>query len=687
MSERPHRSSATWAIPLAIYVVAATAYVLLGTQHEIPLIFPDELTYGHLARSMAAGDGLSWYGVDQSWPMALYIYLLVPSWLLASGESAYELAKITSALAACTLVVPVWMLARRLMTPSRAAVPAVLAVSGTWMLISAGLLTENLALPLSTAALAASALALRDWESRWRFAALAFAVLATGARAQMGVLFAVMLAALALDAWWTGDWRERLEQRRVEALVLGVIVLAGIAVFFSGSTSALGIYAEVSDLGPSAGDLPAAIGKQWIALAAMSGVLPLAALLVLAVERTAWRDRDIGALLCVTVPAVVLLIFESAYFNAGFPGLEWGIERYVVYAVPLMLVTLVAGLDRAMLPWRRLGLAGAGVAVTLFAAPDVRQAVEQRAWYATTKLVDGIFGLSGGAALGFAALLVAGLATLIVARTSPARAVLAVGALLLLAFLVQAQWIWRWQIDFTQQIRAQYPPSLSWVDDNAGGPVTRVYTYQNSYLFQRAELFNESVEQSLIPAQRGAERPPLGPSCVWGVDERGLLQVAPGCGTVRRRIWNDDAYVQMSFHGGKVLARDRFLGQLIAVPANPRVRSIIRMPCQRATLKLGRDNTPQGIPKDLECPPDMTVFLWVDGPGTLELTFRGGTRPQKVSFKDRTWTIAPGRSTIVRVPVDTGTPNVTLATGWDRRAGAALVDAAFVSDGERAALL
>ena len=143
----------------------------------------------------------------------------------------------------------------------------------------------------------------------------------------------------------------------------------------------------------------------------------------------------------------------------------------------------------------------------------------------------------------------------------------------------------------------------------------------------------------------------------------------------------------MSFHGGKVLARDPFLGQLIAVPANPRVRSIIRMPCQRATLKLGRDNTPQGIPKDLECPPDMTVFLWVDGPGTLELTFRGGTRPQKVSFKDRTWTIAPGRSTIVRVPVDTGTPNVTLATGWDRRAGAALVDAAFVSDGERAALL
>ena len=148
----------------SIYVVAAAVYVLLGARStRSRSIFPDELVYGHLARSVAAGDGLSWYGADQSWPMALYIYLLAPSWLLASGESAYELAKVTGALLACTVVFPVWVLARALMPrPARPRSRPCSCVAGTWMLSAAGLLTENLALPLSTAALAATVLALRD---------------------------------------------------------------------------------------------------------------------------------------------------------------------------------------------------------------------------------------------------------------------------------------------------------------------------------------------------------------------------------------------------------------------------------------------------------------------------------------------------------------------------------------------
>ncbi len=59
-----------------------------------PLIAPDEFLYGHLARSLADGEGLSFYGVTQQLQTALYVYLLAPSWLLASGESAYELAKL-----------------------------------------------------------------------------------------------------------------------------------------------------------------------------------------------------------------------------------------------------------------------------------------------------------------------------------------------------------------------------------------------------------------------------------------------------------------------------------------------------------------------------------------------------------------------------------------------------------------
>jgi hypothetical protein len=160
----------------------------------------------------------------------------------------------------------------------------------------------------------------------------------------------------------------------------------------------------------------------------------------------------------------------------------------------------------------------------------------------------------------------------------------------------------------------------------------------------------------------------------------------PNCGPVRRFVWNDDSYVQVSFHGGEVVARDPFLGQLIRVPDNPRLRSVIRMPCQRAVL-VTRNGSPRGIPKDLECPPNMTATLWVDAPGTLELTFRGGTRTQNVSYQGRTWAIPPRKRTKVTVPVTSGASEVTLDTGWDRTVGTELVGAEFVTGGMRESLL
>lgn len=682
----PRARHAGWTTPVVIFALAAAVYALLGSLQAVPVIAPDEFVYGHLARSLADGDGLSFYGADQSLPMRLYVYLIAPGWILASGESAYTLAKIIGTLAACTVVFPVWVLARRIMPPARAAIPVVLTVAGTWMLSTAGLVTENLAFPLGTAALACAVLALREPESRWLWAALAFAVAAAASRAQMAVLFPVILAAVLVSVALADDRRAQLQHYRVQTAILGLIALTGLVILLAGSASLLGPYADVSDFAPPLGRALSKSGEQWLALTIMCGALPMAALIALAAQRSAWRDPDLGPLLWVTVPAVLVLVLQTGFFNAGVgsDGLAWSIERYVVYAVPLMLVLLFAGLERGRLPVVWLGGVGLGIAFTLLAAPEIRLAVEERAQFAVSDLL----GTEPWVALTLMTLVVVGIAVAVIARLPGARAVYAMGGLLLVVLLAQSQGIWRWQIDLTDQVRAEYPASLSWVDDNAKGPVSRIYAFQNSALFQSADLFNSEIEQVLRPSLQVPGRDPLGPACRWAIDPRGVMTLEPGCDPVRRRIWNDDPIVTMSFHGGRVLARDAFLGQLIAVPEKPRLRSIIRNPCQRATLTLGRDGSPTGIPKDVKCTPHMSINLWLDAPGTLELTFAGGANVQSVRRGTRSWRLPPRVRTRLRIPVSSAVASIPLMLDWDRSARTPrLVEAVFASGSVRESLL
>jgi hypothetical protein len=301
--------------------------------------------------------------------------------------------------------------------------------------------------------------------------------------------------------------------------------------------------------------------------------------------------------------------------------------------------------------------------------------------------VHGLLGLGTAPALLFAAMLVSGFATLIVWRLPAGRAIPAIGALLFLALLLQSQWIWRWQIDYTKQIRAQYPASLTWVNDNARGPVTRLYLFQNSSLFQTADFFNDDVDQVLVPQVTTAGRQPLGRKCPWRLDQRGVLH-ADACEPLNRRIWNDDPFLLLSFHGGRTIASDPNLGQIIAVPSQPRLRSAIRQPCQRRTLAVGRDGSPTGVPRNVRCTPYMSANLWVDSPGTFELTFEGGTRTQHVTYGERTWTLPANVRTTIRVPVNQAVASLPFKLDWDRSAGTPqIVGARFVTDAGGESLL
>ena len=72
---------------------AVAIFLLLAGRISLPLINPDEFTYGHLARSIADGDGLSWRGAHEPLRAALYVFAIAPAWLGASTTDAYALAK------------------------------------------------------------------------------------------------------------------------------------------------------------------------------------------------------------------------------------------------------------------------------------------------------------------------------------------------------------------------------------------------------------------------------------------------------------------------------------------------------------------------------------------------------------------------------------------------------------------
>jgi hypothetical protein len=84
----------------------------------------------------------------------------------------------------------------------------------------------------------------------------------------------------------------------------------------------------------------------------------------------------------------------------------------------------------------------------------------------------------------------------------------------------------------------------------------------------------------------------------------------------------------------------------------------------------------------------MAVDLWVDVPGSLELTMQGGARDETLARDGRTYRLPAGQRTTIRVPIRAAQETVGFATSWKRSAGSPeIADAVFVSDAGRAQLL
>jgi hypothetical protein len=663
--ERP----ALWLVLLL--VGALVVYIALALAMPIPGFFPDEFLYEHLASSVAAGHGFSWRGGDQPLRSALYVYFLVPAWLASSGIDAWHIAKVMGAIASCLTIVPVWLFARTILPPRLAIVAPVLCLAGTWMVSAGFLVTENIAVPLATCALLAAATAMRRPDSRWPWVALALAFLAAWARIQLIVLVPVVFVAFVVDiARSRSAWHERLAAYRKVAIAFGVLLALAILVLIVKGSSAAGLYSPVLDFRPNIGLALRKTGLELIDLTAQTAYFPVLFAAALLVNRKAWRDDAVRPLLIVFWVAALGLALESGFFLAGVKVVPWGIDRYMSYVVPVVLLLTVVALARGFAGVRTLAACGV-LSILLLLTPGLGDVSEERAVGATiTRIHDVISGASAGVSVFVAALITCALVFGIV-RLAKGRidfAVFGVAGLLLLVLVVQSQSAWHRTLTFQRAYRTFFPKDLSWVDHHSRQPVATLEVTGNPLGYEQTEFFNDEITRYYGAQQTPPGRPLLGRVCRWQLVKGGYVSFGAGCGKPPSRFLVNDPTGFVTFHNESQVATDPQGGRLVTVTGRPRVQSVVYMPCEPRRITFTRpwgDQIPANRPE--ACLQYLRSYLWVDGPSMLNVKIKGGVVPHVAQVGNKQYAIPAGRNTTVRVPVKPGGALVQMLFDWTGR--------------------
>ncbi|HEX7256313.1 MAG TPA: hypothetical protein VF236_10335 [Gaiellaceae bacterium] len=348
---------------VALFGVAAAYHWLQSLGHETPAVFTDELMFAELARSVAAGEGLAVRGVDFAFPSVLPVLVQAPVWLL-DGTAAYGVAKALNAVLMCLAVFPAWALARMLVRPAYAFGVAAGSVAGGAMLYHSYLTSEAVAYPVFLVAVAVSVRAIAKPSRRWD----AFAVLVLGLAVLTRAQFVVLPIAFAITVLLVG---RPLRRHAVALSALGVGTVTAVAV----GTPLLGFYSGAREL-----DYPPLETLRWAGWTAAllpfaAGLLVLpGAVLGLGYAIASPRRRVEAAFGVMSLVLLVALPVQAGLIASGEANRP--LERYAIYAVPLLFAAFFLYLERGAARRRlyaAVGLAFGGLAL---AVPFASQALE-----------------------------------------------------------------------------------------------------------------------------------------------------------------------------------------------------------------------------------------------------------------------------------------------------------------------
>ena len=366
-----------------VAISTVVRYVLARELHG-PFVFMDELGYQRMALSLARTRHFDLFGHTGLAYSPLYPVLLAPIYAVAHGATSAGRAVVAlNALLMSAAAVPVYAIARSLLSRRLALGVAALSLVAPLMYYSALRMSEALAYPLFLAAVWALLRTLRAPGAANDALLLVAIALACAARLQHVALVPAALTAIVLVGAAAGPAGGRLRSALGELgrhrLLVGVTVAVGLAALArtlanGGTLPLAGRYAVVGNARPSPLRVAELFVRHLAGLDLAVGVLPFAAALVTAwlFVRRAFPRRAVPfaatALAC-TFCVLLEVGYDAAAFDlprlAAVGDLPRIHERYLIYLVPFFLVTLVASLRTR--PGMRV-LAGAAVAAAALPA-------------------------------------------------------------------------------------------------------------------------------------------------------------------------------------------------------------------------------------------------------------------------------------------------------------------------------
>jgi hypothetical protein len=342
----------------ALILAAMLIRALLARRVAAPWIMGDELEYSDMAKSFAAHGDFLLRGEPIAF-LSLYPAVIAPAWLAHSMTTTYELAKTINAVMITLAAIPVFLWARRLVSPAYAVLATALVLLLPTFALAGLLFTENTAFPAVVLALYAAAVALERPTLLRQLLALAAILLAASMRLQAVVLLAVlptaMLLKVVLDA--------RAEERRLRSFATSglrrfwpsLVGVAGLGVGYVvykaarglPLSSGLGIYQIVSSTHYTVRDSARWVVYHLAEIGFSVGVIPACALIVLAA--LAWRRETAlneaeRAFIAVAVAAILWIVVEVGVFASRFSlRIE---ERNMCYLQPILILALVVWIAR-----------------------------------------------------------------------------------------------------------------------------------------------------------------------------------------------------------------------------------------------------------------------------------------------------------------------------------------------------
>jgi hypothetical protein len=335
-------------------------------------IMPDEAIYGELGRSLYERGRLAILDGPQV-PYSLVYPAIIGLPLTVGGLAhGYTLVKVLQPAVMSLVAVPVYLWARTLMPRNWALLAAALSLAVPGLLYSGLLMSHVAAYPITVLAVWASARALERRTATNQLLAAGAILLAIATRLQAVVLVPALATAIVVKA--ALERKPRAVLRYAPAglsLATPAVLWLGWRVVHGGHWSGgLGPYAAAGTQSYDLGDVFRFVGYHFGAITLVTGVLPVCAVALLAVDAALGRERSaaVRAFVAITVSYAGWELAEVGAFASENAGRL--LERDIMTLAPPLFVGFALWLSRgAPRTWLRASVVALVVLVPLVTTP------------------------------------------------------------------------------------------------------------------------------------------------------------------------------------------------------------------------------------------------------------------------------------------------------------------------------